>query len=110
MKKSTFSTRMKGLIFGVLTTMLLGCTTTDPYTGQQRIDYGATAGVAGLALGAAALGVAADRDNRRDVVIVDRHPGYRPYRPYRPAPPIRPLPPPHLPPHHRPHHPRPHHR
>lgn len=45
----------------VMTILLLSgftaaCTTVDPYTGQQRIDYGATAGVIGLGLGAAALG------------------------------------------------------
>ncbi len=70
----------------------VSCTTVDPYTGQQRIDYGATAGVAGLALGATALAVAADKDDKRDTVIIDRRPvygsGYRgdyrpPYRPYR---------------------------
>jgi hypothetical protein len=35
-----------------------GCTTYNPTTGQNEIDYGATAGVAGAAMGAAALGVA----------------------------------------------------
>lgn len=79
---------LKGLLIGVLAAALPGCTTTDPYTGQQKIDYGATAGVAGLALGAAALAVASnkDDDDRRDVVVIDRRPGYggayRPYRPY----------------------------
>jgi len=38
--------------------MLSGCTHVNPATGQSEIDYGATAGVAGAALGAAALGVA----------------------------------------------------
>ena len=60
-----------------------GCTRHDPYTGQQQVDYGATAGLAGLALGAAALGVAASNRNdyyRRDVVVVNRPPVYRPYR------------------------------
>jgi hypothetical protein len=72
-----------------LSIAVLGCTTVDPYTGEQRVDYGATAGVAGLALGAAALAVAADKDDdRHDTVIIDRRPhlrpGYRPpYRPYR---------------------------
>jgi hypothetical protein len=67
---------------------LAGCTTIDPYTGEQRIDYGATAGVAGLALGATALAVAASKDDDRNVVVINRRPGYgggyRPYRPYRP--------------------------
>ena len=60
-----------------------GCTRRDPYTGQQQVDVGATAGVAGLALGAAALGVAAsNRDDyyRRNIVVVNRPPVYRPYR------------------------------
>lgn len=35
-----------------------GCTTYNPATGQKEIDYGATAGLAGAAMGAAALGVA----------------------------------------------------
>jgi hypothetical protein len=79
----------KFLLGTALLSGILGCTTVDPYTGQQRMDYGATAGVAGLALGAAALAVAADKDDdRRDTVIIDRRPhlrpGYRPpYRPYR---------------------------
>jgi hypothetical protein len=41
-----------------LMSAILGCTTVDPYTGQERIDYGATTGVIGLGLGAAALRVA----------------------------------------------------
>ncbi|MCX7111867.1 MAG: hypothetical protein NTX45_17420 [Proteobacteria bacterium] len=60
-----------------------GCTKYHPRTGQQEVDAGATAGVAGLALGAAALGVAASNRNdyyRRDVVAVNRPPVYRPYR------------------------------
>jgi hypothetical protein len=77
------------LAAAVLMALISGCTTVDPYTGQQSVDYGATAGVAGLALGAAALAVAADRDDdRRDTVIIDRRPHLRPsyrppYRPYR---------------------------
>lgn len=66
---------------------VISCATVDPYTGQQRIDYGATAGVAGLALGAAALAVAADKDDDRyNTVIIDRRPHHRPgyYPPYRP--------------------------
>jgi hypothetical protein len=57
-----------------------GCTRYDPYTGQNQIEPGATAGVAGLALGATALAVAASNNNRyhNDVVVVGR-PGYRPY-------------------------------
>lgn len=77
----------------LLTGFTAACTTIDPYTGQQKIDYGATAGVIGLGLGAAALGVAASKDDddhdHRDTVIIDRRPGYHrpgyrpPYRPYR---------------------------
>ncbi|GAB4259439.1 MAG: hypothetical protein Kow0065_09450 [Methylomicrobium sp.] len=72
--------------------LMTACTTVDPYTGQQRIDYGATAGVVGLGLGAAALAVAADKDKRKETVIIDRRPGYYPgYRPpYRPFPRPRP--------------------
>ena len=40
-----------------------GCQTYNPATGQQQIDYGATAGVAGAAMGAAALGVALSNNN-----------------------------------------------
>lgn len=40
-----------------------GCTHYNPNTGQQEIDYGATAGVAGAAMGAAALGVALSNNN-----------------------------------------------
>ena len=88
--KETFSrTGLRGFLVVALAAALLGCTTTDPYTGQQKIDYGATAGVAGLALGATALGVAISNrnDRQRDVVVIDRRPGYgggayRPYRPY----------------------------
>lgn len=43
--------------------MLSGCTHVNPATGQSEIDYGATAGVAGAALGAAALGVALSNDD-----------------------------------------------
>lgn len=85
-----FNTSARNYLVGIiLLTTVLGCTTVDPYTGQQRIDYGATAGVAGLALGATALAVAAGKDEgRRDTVIIDRRPhlrsGYHPpYRPYR---------------------------
>jgi hypothetical protein len=49
----------KGLLAPVLALGLAaGCTKYNPSTGQQEIDYGATAGVAGAAMGAAALGVA----------------------------------------------------
>ena len=51
-----------------------GCTKYNPTTGQSEIDYGATAGVAGAAMGAAALGVALSNNDD------DRHyyggPGY----------------------------------
>lgn len=97
MKKISSLKQFKGLAVGVFTVVAMGCTTVDPYTGQQRIDYGATAGAAGLALGATALGVALsnddDDDDRRDVTIINRRPyngGYRPYRPSRPGRPGRP--------------------
>jgi hypothetical protein len=80
--------KFKVLTVGVFAAIAMGCTTVDPYTGQQRIDYGATAGVAGLALGATALGVAlSNDDDRPNVTIINRRPvyngGYRPYRPYK---------------------------
>lgn len=68
---------LKVFLIALLCT-LLACTSVNPYTGQQQIDYGATAGVAGLALGATALAVAASKDRPR------YRPAYRPYRPYRP--------------------------
>lgn len=94
MIKNSSLKKFKGLAVGVFAAVAMGCTTVDPYTGQQRIDYGATAGVAGLALGATALGVAISNDNdRRDVTIINRRPvyhgGYRPYRPNRPYRPVR---------------------
>lgn len=47
------------LLVTVITAVLsVGCTRYNATTGQEEIDPGATAGVAGLALGAAALGVA----------------------------------------------------
>ncbi len=86
---------LKRLLVAVGVVVLSACTTIDPYTGEQRIDYGATAGVAGLALGATALAVAANKDDdRRDTVVIDRRPVYggsvyHPYRPsYRPTHPI----------------------
>lgn len=78
--------KLKFLVLTTFTTItLLGCTRYDPYTGQQEVDVGATAGVAGLALGAAALGVAAsNRNDRPNVTVINRAPPYRPYiRPYR---------------------------
>lgn len=86
--KLFFRKDLKEATVALLAVVLSGCTTTNPYTGEQQIDYGATAGVAGLALGATALAVAASKDDdRRDVVVIDRRPGYgggayRPYRPY----------------------------
>ncbi len=92
MKKMFSRMGVNGLLVAALAAVSPGCTTTDPYTGQQKIDYGATAGVAGLALGATALGVAASNrndNNRRDVVVVNPRPGYggayRPYSPYGPG-------------------------
>jgi hypothetical protein len=50
---------LKGLLAPVLALGFAGgCTTYNPATGQTEVDYGATAGVAGAAMGAAALGVA----------------------------------------------------
>jgi hypothetical protein len=43
--------------------LLTGCTHYNPTTGQSEVDYGATAGVAGAAMGAAALGVALSNNN-----------------------------------------------
>jgi hypothetical protein len=37
---------------------LFGCTSYNPYTGRQEVDYAATAGAVGLAAGATALGLA----------------------------------------------------
>lgn len=86
---SSESILMNKRIFWVIAwasvSLFIGCTRYDPYTGQQQIDPGATAGVAGLALGAAALGVAASNNHRNDVYVVNPRPYYRPY--YRPVPP-----------------------
>lgn len=55
---------LKGLLAPVFALGLAaGCQTYNPNTGQQEIDYGATAGVAGAAMGAAALGVALSNNN-----------------------------------------------
>ena len=55
---------LKGLMAPVLALGLAaGCQTYNPATGQKEIDYGATAGVAGAAMGAAALGVALSNNN-----------------------------------------------
>jgi hypothetical protein len=88
--KNSSLKKFKGLAVGVFAAIAMGCTTVDPYTGQQRVDYGATAGVAGLALGATALGVAlSNDDDRPNVTVINRRPvyhgGHRPYRPYRPV-------------------------
>jgi hypothetical protein len=75
--------KMGFLLLAVLASGIYGCTRYNPNTGQQQVDVGATAGLAGLALGATALGVAASNRNdyyRRDVVVVSRPPVYRPYR------------------------------
>lgn len=50
---------MNGLVIPVIVLGIAsGCTRYNPATGQNEVDYGATAGVAGAAMGAAALGVA----------------------------------------------------
>jgi hypothetical protein len=75
--------KMGLLLLAVLACGMYGCTRYNPNTGQKEVDVGATAGLAGLAMGAAALGVAASNRNdyyRRDVVVVSRPPVYRPYR------------------------------
>jgi hypothetical protein len=54
-----------------------GCTTTDPYTGEQVIDENATAAlVGGLALGAVAYAAASDDDDDR----YEHHHHHRDYR------------------------------
>jgi len=58
MKQSACRTRRILMIVAALACGGTGCTTYNPATGQQEVDYGKTAGVAGAALGAAALGVA----------------------------------------------------
>ena len=55
---------LKGLLAPVIVLGLAaGCQTYNPATGQQEVNYGATAGVAGAAMGAAALGVALSNNN-----------------------------------------------
>lgn len=56
-----------GLI-GILAIQLLtsGCTTYNPATGHEDIDYGKSAGLAGAAMGAAALGVALSNNNNNN--------------------------------------------
>jgi hypothetical protein len=56
------------LVVATLTFSLGGCMTTNPMTGQQQMDVGATAGVAGAAMGAAALGVALSNNNNNRMV------------------------------------------
>lgn len=58
MKQSVCKTRRILLLMAALASGMTGCTKYNPSTGQQEVDYGATAGVAGAAMGAAALGVA----------------------------------------------------
>ncbi len=55
-------------VMATITFSLSGCMTTNPATGQQQVDYGATAGVAGAAMGAAALGVALSNNNNDRIV------------------------------------------
>ena len=56
-----------GLI-GILAIQLLtsGCTTYNPATGREDIDYGKSAGLAGASMGAAALGVALSNNNNNN--------------------------------------------
>lgn len=61
--------RLKALLIAATVAFSVSaCTTTNPVTGQQQVDYGATAGVAGAAMGAAALGVALSNNNNDRVV------------------------------------------
>lgn len=63
-------------LFATLTLLLSACTTTDPYTGEQVSDPGATAAlVGGLALGAAAVAASSDDDD-------DRHEYHRHHNDY----------------------------
>ena len=59
---------------------MLGCTTTDPYTGETRVDQQATTGAAALAglaiLGAAAYAASSDEE-------ADRHRYHRHHDGYR---------------------------
>jgi hypothetical protein len=57
----------RGLL-GALAIQLLtsGCTTYNPATGHEDIDYGKSAGLAGAAMGAAALGVALSNNNNNN--------------------------------------------
>ena len=64
-------------MFLLIAFITVGCTTVDPYTGETRVDEGATAAaVAGLAvLGAAAYAASNDDDD-------DRHENHRYHRDY----------------------------
>ena len=55
-------------LLGILAIQLLtsGCTTYNPATGREDIDYGKSAGLAGAAMGAAALGVALSNNNNNN--------------------------------------------
>jgi len=63
MKQSVCKTRRILMLVAALASGVTGCTKYNPSTGQQEVDYGATAGVAGAAMGAAALGVALSNNN-----------------------------------------------
>ena len=68
---------LKGFLAPLLALGLAaGCQTYNPATGQQQIDYGATAGVAGAAMGAAALGVALSNNNNNDRYYYGGRPAY----------------------------------
>jgi outer membrane protein OmpA-like peptidoglycan-associated protein len=56
------------IIAGVAFSFLAGCTTTDPYTGQQRISNTAGGAVLGAAAGAG-LGLLAGGNDRRNALI-----------------------------------------
>ena len=61
--------RLKMLLaMASLSITLAACTSFNPATGQNEVDYGATAGMAGAAMGAAALGVALSNNNNDRVV------------------------------------------
>ena len=74
---------MKSLPFLISFTLLISCTTTDPYTGETYADNNATtaAVIGGLALAAAAYAASNDDDDTSEHRHHRRHKDYR----YEPA-------------------------
>jgi hypothetical protein len=60
--------------------LLAGCTTTDPYTGEQRVDAGSTALAVGALAAVGAVAYAATRDGDDDDDDDDWNRYYRPAR------------------------------